>query len=484
MTKVSENFVNELYNILPSEEIEKFLNVCFRPLKKSVRFVISKIDIEFLKKHLENKWWHFTDPGFVRDDRFPLDIFYVDRDDTSIPLGNTFVHKAGYIYIQEVAAALAARALDLKKWDLVLDMSAAPGGKATQIADYLMFLGADEPWLVVANDVSKARIKKMAYNVNRVGAYNIALSAFNGFSFGKNLPNFFDHVLLDAPCSGEGTGFKSETALKFWRKEEINKIKWTQFQLLISAIKTLKPGWTLVYSTCTLNPYENEQNVAQILDQFKGIIELENISCIKADKWVSTVWGEQVLGSKQAQKIRRLWPHRQWSGGFFIAKFRKVKSLDPKNSVENKLAPTNPFKLDMSNALQKDIWKILKDWYWIDVVPGVVFVASKELIYAVSQKFLEIKGFINFEKVGIPILKRTRGYIRPTHNLGNMFGKYATKNYIILDDDQAQEYALGKDLAIPQDAGFKTDYIILKWGDLGFSVGKIVNDVIKNKMIK
>ena len=82
----------------------------------------------------------------------------------------------------------------------------------------------------------------MAYNVNRVGAYNIALSAFNGFSFGKNLPEFFDHVLLDAPCSGEGTGFKSETALKFWRKEEINKIKGTQFQLLISAIKTLKKG--------------------------------------------------------------------------------------------------------------------------------------------------------------------------------------------------------------------------------------------------
>ncbi len=484
MARVSDNFLNELHNILPSDEVEKFLNVCFKPLKKSIRFVINKIDIEFLKKHLENLWWHFTDPGFVEDDRFPMDIFYVDRDDTSIPLGNTFVHKAGYAYIQEVAAALAARALDLKKWDLVLDMSAAPGGKATQIADYLMFLGSDKPWLVVANDVSKARIKKMAYNVNRVGAYNIALSAFNGFSFGKNLPEFFDHVLLDAPCSGEGTGFKSETALKFWRKEEINKIKGTQFQLLISAIKTLKKGWTLVYSTCTLNPYENELNVAQILEQFKGVVELEEISNIRTDRWISTVDGQQILGAEEAQKIRRLWPHRQWSGGFFIAKFRKIGSLDQRLKTENKLSPKNPFKLDMSSALQKEVWKTLKDWYGINSVPGVVFVASKELVYAVSQKFLEIKDFINFEKVWIPVLKRTRWYVRPTHNLGNIFGKYATKNYIILTDEQAQEYSLGKDLVVSQTFDPKTDYIILKWEKFGFSVGKIVGNMIKNKMIK
>ena len=484
MAQVSKNFVNELYNILPAEEVKKFLNVCFKPLKKSVRFVISKIDIEFLKKHLESQWWHFTDPGFVRDDRFPLDIFYVDRDDTSIPLGNTFVHKAGYIYIQEVAAALAARALDLKKWDLVLDMSAAPGGKATQIADYLMFLNADEPWLVVANDVSKARIKKMAYNVNRVGTYNVALSAFNGFAFGKNLPEFFDHVLLDAPCSGEGTGFKSETALKFWKREEINKIKGTQLQLLISAIKALKPGWTLIYSTCTLNPYENELNVAQILEQFKEVVELEDISCIQADQGISTVGGEQILESGQAKKIKRLWPHRQWSGGFFIAKFRKTNSLAKKPSLENKLAPQNPFKLDMSTSLQKEIWKLLKEWYEIEPISGVSFVASKELVYVISQRFFGVKDFINFEKVGIPILKRTRGYIRPTHSLGNIFGKYARKNYISLDDAQAQEYALGKDLKNIKVGGLSTDYIILNRNKRGFSVGKLVNGVIKNKMIK
>jgi len=103
------------------------------------------------------------------------------------------------------------------------------------------------------------------------------VTKFNGFSFGKNLPNFFDHVLLDAPCSGEGTAFKSDFALKHWKIEEINKIAGTQFQLLISAIKCTKPGGTIMYSTCTINPYENEHIIQKAKDFFAGDIEIEQI---------------------------------------------------------------------------------------------------------------------------------------------------------------------------------------------------------------
>jgi 16S rRNA (cytosine1407-C5)-methyltransferase len=87
-------------------------------------------------------------------------------------------------------------------------------------------------------------------------------------------------VLVDAPCSGEGTGFKSDFSLKFWKKEEINKISGTQFQLLVSALKTVKPGGIVVYSTCTMNPYENEYNVKKILEFFKGAVILENVEII------------------------------------------------------------------------------------------------------------------------------------------------------------------------------------------------------------
>jgi len=478
-SQISPKFLEELKLFLPQEEVAKFVDVCFRPLKKSIRFVLHKWDVEWLKRYLESKGWKFTSSWFLDDDRFPEDIFYVDRDDTSIPLGNTFVHKAGYIYVQEVAAALAARALDLKENDLVLDMSAAPWGKATQIADYLLFLSKQKAGFVVANDVSKPRIKKMAYNVNRIGAYNIGLTAFNGFAFGKNLPEFFDHVLLDAPCSGEGTWYKSATALKFWHKEQIKKLMWTQFQLMVSALKTLKVGGSFVYSTCTLNPYENETNVARLLKQYKGVVELEDIKFLKTDPGIAFVGEEKILDVDEAKKLRRLWPHRQGSWGFFIARFRKIGSL-PIRWGEG-LQPKNPFKLDMSKALQERVKKYLADGWGIKLDQDAFFVASKELVYITSKKFLETKELIGFEKIWIPIIKRTRGYVRPLHQMGNILGGGAKKNVWEITDEQAQQYALGKDLPAPE--GFEDwAYIVLRRAWRGFSVGKISQGVVKNKM--
>ena len=482
--QISPNYIKQLHNVLPPQEVEQFVDVCFKPLKKSIRFVLHKWDVDELKNFLQGQGWHFADPGFLQDSRFPQDIFYVDRDDTTIPLGNTFVHKAGYIYIQEVAAALAVRALDLKKWARVLDMSAAPWWKATQIADYLLYLDDQNPWFVVANDVAKPRIKKMAYNVNRIGAYNIGLTAFNWFAFGKNLPEFFDYVLLDAPCSGEGTGYKSATALKFWKQEEINKIKGTQFQLLVSALKTLKVWWELVYSTCTLNPYENEMNVANILEQYWDFIKLQDIQRIDVDKGISHIWEQQILDPVQAQKLRRLRPHRQGSWWFFIARFQKVGSNTREYAhFENKFVSKNPFRLDFSQSLQSRVKDWLKQNYWIQINQWVFFVASKELIYITSSQILQIKDHINFEKIGIPIIKRTRWYVRPTHHLGNILWAQATKNVVQIDAQQAQDYALGKNLPNDFNQSFDTDYIILNWQGRWFSVAKVIGDILKNKMI-
>lgn|SRR3989338_2215131 len=107
--------------------------------------------------------------------------------------------------------------------------------------------------------------------------YNTAITKYNGAVFGTQYPELFDAVLLDAPCSGEGTGFKSDAAFKRRKLKEIEKIARTQEMLLVSAVKACKPGGIIVYSTCTLNPIENEKNIQNVLQKYPDILTLEQL---------------------------------------------------------------------------------------------------------------------------------------------------------------------------------------------------------------
>jgi 16S rRNA (cytosine1407-C5)-methyltransferase len=247
-----EKFVDQLQHRLPEGNVQAFEDACRTPLKKSITINTEKISVEDFLAITKPRGRHLEANTFTDDPT----TFYIDREDLTLALGRTFLYQSGFFYIQEVAASLSAPQLDLKDGDTVLDMAAAPGGKTSQLANNL--LQHEDVGMVVANDVNGKRLGSLAHNLNIMGRYNTFLTKFNGGSFGSNLPNFFDHVLLDAPCSGEGTGFKSDYAMKYRHQAEINKICGTQLQLLISAIKTTKIGGTIVYSTCTLNPFENE----------------------------------------------------------------------------------------------------------------------------------------------------------------------------------------------------------------------------------
>jgi 16S rRNA (cytosine1407-C5)-methyltransferase len=140
-------------------------------------------------------------------------------------------------------------------------MCAAPGGKTTQLCN-------NNPESIVrANEPSHSRIKALGFNLQRMQCANAILTQIPGERFGTLFPETFDAILLDAPCSGEGTNFKSDFSFKYWKKENIKRTAGIQFQLLQSAFKATKPGGIIVYSTCTLNPIENEDNVERILQR-------------------------------------------------------------------------------------------------------------------------------------------------------------------------------------------------------------------------
>jgi 16S rRNA (cytosine1407-C5)-methyltransferase len=148
-------------------------------------------------------------------------------------------------------------------------------------------------------------------------------TCINGERFGTTYPELFDAILLDAPCSGEGTSFKSDASLDMRKPQRIKAIASLQYQLIISAYKALKPGGVMIYSTCTLNPYENEITIRRLIEYVKGEIELIPIQRSNLDHGIGEYLGTEILTTQQSQACLRARPHRHQTGGFFIAAMRK-----------------------------------------------------------------------------------------------------------------------------------------------------------------
>ncbi len=475
---IHENFQKELRTYLPPNEVEAFLDTCRVPLKRSITINQSKISKKDFEEITKPWGWHLIPTAFVEDSH----TFYIDRDDTSTALGRTFLHEAGYMYIQEVAAATSAPLVEVFPWDIVLDMAAAPWGKASQLAQSL--LKHAEPGLMLANDVNPKRLRQLTHNLNRVWAYNSAVCRVNWFSFGKNMPNFFDHILLDAPCSWEWTAYKSDFALKHWKIEEINKIAGTQFQLLVSAIKATKPGGTIIYSTCTINPYENEYIINKALDFFKDDISIELVKTQNTAEWL-----ERNDLDFESKKCARLRPHIQKTGWFFICKIRKVKATAQSYTQPHKLSPKNQFSLNKSKKLQSQASEWIKKNFGFELDPKRhLCVGTKEKLYLTTPSFAKIQEHMHLEKVWIPIMKfdRLEGF-RPTHYLGNILWHLAHRQVLELSDEQAQRYSEWKNLTLeelePNTKSHNVNYLMTrKW--TWFSRTKLVKGEWKNKFGK
>lgn len=224
--------------------------------------------------------------------------------------GKTRLHWKGEYYVQEESAALPVEALEPQPGERVLDMCAAPGGKATQIAERMNNEG-----LVVANDDSAQRMKSLHANVYRTGSACITATNYDGRGIPEDKK--YDRILVDAPCSGEGDRFYRD--FEPAEQHEIEGLSDLQKQLVEKAFSLLKEGGVLVYSTCTLAPEENEGVVAHLLD--KGMTLKEFDPDIEYREGVETF--EEKNYGEEMNKTVRVYPHHLNSGVIFVAKFRK-----------------------------------------------------------------------------------------------------------------------------------------------------------------
>jgi len=232
-------------------------------------------------------------------------------------IGNRLEHFLGLFYVQEATSMLPPILLDLKPELKVLDLCAAPGSKTCQIAQHMENRG-----LIVANDNRKDRIRALANNLDRTGIVNTVITNYDGKLIGKLIDNYFDRVLIDVPCSAEGTIRQSPKVLYHWGRRNIERLSRLQIGLLIGGFKALKKGGLLVYSTCTFAPEENEVVVDYLLNRYPNArIEPIEINGLKTDSGLSSWQGKEFDPS--ISKTVRIYPHKNDTGGFYLARIKK-----------------------------------------------------------------------------------------------------------------------------------------------------------------
>lgn len=281
-----------------------FRTACERPLPTAVRVNPIKVAPERAITALE-------DDGIAVERRDWNDHTLVL--DTDRP-GRNWAYQHGWIHGQEEISQLPATILDPAPDDLVWDAAAAPGGKATQLA-----AAVDPEGAVIANDVNLGRLTALRSNADRLGVTNMIVTHEDarGFSLERLEANACDAALVDAPCTGEGTIRKNPDVREQWNAERMRGLATLQEAILQRAIRLTRPGGTVVYSTCTFAPEENEDVLSSVLDSERcGLVgfdvDLKHAPGVRT--WQGTEYHEDV------RHVKRFYPHLNDTGGFVCAK--------------------------------------------------------------------------------------------------------------------------------------------------------------------
>ena len=280
--------------------IREFMEYCLKDLRKSIRINTLKISAkEFLERtDLELEKIKWCNEGFFVNNR--------------VTLGNLNDHFLGYFYVQEASSMLPPLTMDIK--DKILDMCAAPGSKTGQIAAMMKNKG-----LIIANDYDYIRLKALTMNLQRLGVMNAVITNMKGYFIKER----FDSILLDAPCSGTGTIRKSPGTLKIYNTNMIRKLGNDQKGLINNAFNILNEKGSLVYSTCSLEPEENEGVIDFLLNKHENArVEKIKINGLKTSDAVLEFEGKKY--NDEIKKCIRIWPQDNDSDGFFLCKIRKL----------------------------------------------------------------------------------------------------------------------------------------------------------------
>lgn len=452
-----DEFLAQMREAMPAHlSFDAFLAACQRPLRRSIRVNTLKITVDDFLRLVDPYGWQLTPVPWCAEG------FWIERDDEDVlPLGSTAEHLSGLFYIQEASSMLPVAALfaDGVEPVRVMDVAAAPGSKTTQIAAKMGNRG-----MLLANEFSASRVKVLHANISRCGISNTALTHFDGRVFGAALPECFDAILLDAPCSGEGVVRKDPDALKNWSLASNQAIAETQRELIDSAFHALRPGGTLVYSTCTLNREENESVIAWLLARYPQEVEV-------------LLLGELFASADQAltpEGFLHVFPQIYDCEGFFVARLRKTAAIEALPAPGYKVGkfPFTPMKTRESAAVESAARSV--DIEWDDAL--TLWQRDKE-IWLFPAEIAPLLGKVRFSRIGLKLAE--------THNKGFRWQHEAVvalantqKLGHELTLEEAQEWYRGRDV-YPQQPPAHDDVIVTFQG-FPLGLAKRIGSRLKN----
>lgn len=375
--------------------------------------------------------------------------------------GHSIDHTSGLVYSQEPSAMFVGEVAHPQVGEFVLDLSAAPGGKATHLASYLQQTG-----LLVANEIIKKRSQILAENIERFGTKNTVVTNESPARLSKQLPQFFDKIIVDAPCSGEGMFRKDPDAMTYWDADYPAKCASLQREILADAVKMLKPEAELIYSTCTFAPEENEQMIAWLLETYP------EFSVLPIDKPAGIDDGrpEWADGNPELSKTARIFPNHFNGEGHFVAKLKWcAQDSQPAKQILEKS------NLTVEQAKQ---WQTFADANLVTPLQGTLLTFGDQL-YCLPEGMLSIKK-LSVVRPGLHLGTFKKNRFEPSLALGLTLKPHEVKQHVTITKEDWIKYVHGDTVMLPAAPATGNGWyqVVINGNGLGFA--KVVGQTLKN----
>ena len=373
---------------------------------------------------------------------------------------------AGLYYLQEPSAMTPANRLPIEPGDKVLDVCAAPGGKATELGAKLMGQG-----VLMANDISNSRAKGLLKNIELFGIGNVLVLSEEPGKLQDYFPEYFDKILIDAPCSGEGMFRKDKKMVKAWEEHGPEFFAKIQRGIVVQAAHMLKPGGMILYSTCTFDPQENEGTIEYLMEQFPefkivDILPYDGFACGKPEVTKSN--------RQDLTKTVRIWPHKMHGEGHYLALLQKGEA---NNEIKGLKVKSRAKKVpeEIQNFFKNITWDM--DWSRLEIY--------SEKVYYMPEGVPDVRG-LRFLRTGLYIGDLKKNRFEPSQSLAMCLKKEEYKYTVNLsaEDERVLKYLKGETLEVDDLVSHdeKGWYLVLVDGyPLGF--GKLTGGTLKNKYL-
>ena len=386
--------------------------------------------------------------------------YYYEKEDQP---GKHPFHEAGLYYIQEPSAMSVVEYLEVKPGEQILDLCAAPGGKTTQIAGFMENRG-----LLVCNEIHPQRAKILSENVERMGVKNALVTNETPQKLSSIFPAFFDKILVDAPCSGEGMFRKNEEALTEWSLENVQMCAERQDEILEEVAKMIRPSGRICYSTCTFAPAENEDCMARFLRKHPEfhLVQVEKKEGMSEGRPQYAVHPVEGL-----ENTIRLWPHKLDGEGHFIAVLEKEGMTE----YDRKPLSVN----GREKALKEKECQVYREFekQFMNIRIEEEMILFGDQLYAVTDQMPALKG-LKVVRPGWHLGTIKKNRFEPSHALAMALKPWEARNTWELkaDSQEIRKFLSGETFSAEGEKGW---YLITVEG-YAIGWGKLAGGIMKN----